>query len=261
MSYKKIYLFFCLVLMAVVLIMEQYTDIDVWVSNHFYDFDRHRWTVTPALHEILSPIFYEGAKHFVAFIGTLCVLYMFFSLKKKEWRKNFSAVMTVLLCTIIIPTTVGRLKKVTNVYCPNQLDIYEQKYPYVRVTEKYPDNFQPQHKGRCFPGGHVTGAFSLMSLYLIFHRRKNKLLALGGAVCFGFVTGTYQILRGEHFFSHNLISMLIAAFLIVIINETVIRCAAFIQKRQKCRKIVRTMLRKFQALTFSCKYLKFKWKF
>lgn len=261
MFYKQVYLLFCLILLSAVLIMEQYTDIDVWISNRFYDFDRHKWVITPALHEVLSPVFYEGTKHFVAFIGTLCVLYMIFSLKKKEWRKNFTAVLTVLLSTMIVPMVVGKLKRVTNVYCPNQLEIYEQRYPYVRVQEDYPADFRPEHKGHCFPGGHVTGAFSLMSLYLVFRGRRKKFLALGSAVCFGFVTGTYQILRGEHFLSHNLVSMLIAAFLIVIINEIVIRCAALIPKRQKCLKVVRTVLRKFRALTFFCKYLKFKQKF
>ena len=110
--------------------------------------------------------------------------------------------MTVLLCTIIVPTVVGSLKKMTNVCCPNQLAIYEAFYPYAKVFEKYPDNFQPQHKGRCFPGGHVTGAFSLMSLVFVFRRRRQQYVALGGgAIAFGMITGTYQMLRGEHFFS------------------------------------------------------------
>lgn len=214
---------FCLsaAMLMVILAVEHYTDIDVLISDYAYDFTEHRWLITPALHQKLSPFFYEGAKRLVAAIGTTCVIYLLLSAWKKEWRRNFVAVLTVLLSTMIVPSTVSWLKTFTNVYCPNQLQIYEQRYPYVRVLESYPSAFQAEHRGRCFPGGHVTGAFSLMALYLVFQDKKKKAAALGGAVCFGFITGTYQILRGEHFLSHNLFSMFLSAVLIIIIHNAV----------------------------------------
>ena len=232
MKNKIIYFGICIFCLAAVLLIEQFTNLDVWISNQIYDFEQHRWPITPALHQRFSPVFYEGAKHFVAFVGTICVIYMLGSIKKRKWRRNFAAVLTVLLCTIIVPTVVGSLKKMTNVYCPNQLAIYEAFYPYAKVFEKYPDNFQPQHKGRCFPGGHVTGAFSLMSLVFVFRRRRQQYVALGGAIAFGMITGTYQMLRGEHFFLHNLTSFFIAAIFIVFIHVTVVKSIACLRKRQ-----------------------------
>lgn len=205
----------------VILAVECYTDIDVLISDYAYDFREHKWLVTPTMHQKLSPFFYEGAKRLVAIIGTICVVYLLLSFWKKEWRRNFAAVLTVLLSTMIVPSTVSWLKTITNVYCPNQLQRYEQRYPYVRVLERYPSSFQPEHRGRCFPGGHVTGAFSLMSLYLVFQVKKKKAAALGGAVCFGFITGTYQILRGEHFLSHNLFSMFLSVVLILLVNTII----------------------------------------
>lgn len=224
-----------MVLMIVLLLTESFTDIDIWVSDNFYDFNTHKWIIGIEEHNRLSPFFYEGAKRFVAFVGTLCVLYMLASIWIKKWRWNCTAVLTVLLCTIIIPTAVGKLKRVTNVYCPNQFDIYEAQYPYVKIFESYPPDFHPRHKGRCFPAGHVTGALSLMSLYLVFRDQRKKYLALGFAVCFSFVTGCYQMLRGEHFITDTLFSLLIAIALIIIINAGVTKIRdVLVSKRYFC---------------------------
>lgn len=231
MAFKQItYFAVCLLMLAVILAVEQYTDFDVLIEDFLYDFDKREWAVTPALHEVLSPFFYEGAKRLVACIGTICVFYMAISVRKKAWRKNFAAVCTVLLSTMIVPLSVSKLKDVTNVYCPNQLEIYDGQYPYVRITGDYPAGFKAEHRGRCFPGGHVTGAFSLLSLYLVFNGRKKKIAVLAGVLVFGGITGGYQMLRGEHFLSHNLFSLFLAAIIIPLINMLVIKAVSACNK-------------------------------
>lgn len=231
MTFKQItYFVVCLLMLVLILFVEQYTDFDVWIEDFFYDFDQREWMIPPALHEVLSPFFYEGAKRLVACIGTICVFYMAISVRKKTWRKNFAAVCTVLLSTMIVPLSVSKLKDITNVYCPNQLEIYDRQYPYVRITEDYPAGFKAEHKGRCFPGGHVTGAFSLLSLYLVFNDRKKKIAVLAGVLAFGGITGGYQMLRGEHFLSHNLFSLFLAAIIIPLINMLVVKAVLICNK-------------------------------
>lgn len=209
MSEKGVILF-GLGLMAALLMLEQFTDFDVLISNHFYDFSIRRWMVSGEDHQRLRLYFYDGPKILVAAIGTCCVLYMLSAFKVKRRRKNLTAVLTVLLCTMLVPTIVSRLKRVTNVYCPAQLTLYGGEKLYVKILEPYPPAAQPEHPGRCFPAGHVTGAFSLVSLYFLFAGRHKKFAAAAGACLFGCVTGGYQMLRGEHFLSHNLFSGLIA---------------------------------------------------
>ncbi len=77
----------------------------------------------------------------------------------------------------------------------------------------------------------MTGAFSLMSLVFVFRRRRQQYVALG-AIAFGMITGTYQMLRGEHFFLHNLTSFFIAVIFIVFIYVTVVKSIACLRKRQ-----------------------------
>ena len=234
-SFKLTVLYITLI--AIVILLEHFTDIDLALSNIFYDLNAHRWVISHEDHMRLKIIFYDGAKCFVSAIGTTCVIYMLISIKKKQWRRNFIAVLTVLLSTMSVPTVVSHLKTVTNVYCPNQLELYEGKYPYVKVLEDYPESFSQTKKGRCFPGGHVTGAFSLMSLYLVFRDRKNKYAALGFAMTFGFTSSIYQMMRGEHFISHNLISMLIAAVTIITINSILKRAFNYVSNIKITRQI------------------------
>jgi membrane-associated PAP2 superfamily phosphatase len=61
-------------------------------------------------------------------------------------------------------------------------------------------------KGHCFPGGHASTGFSLLTGFFVFRQSKPKVayffLCLGLAL--GFVTGWGQMMRGAHFLSHNL---------------------------------------------------------
>ena len=94
------FIWLCLGLMAALLSAEQFTDVDVWFSSHFYDFVSRGWLISGEDHQRLRIFFYDGPKALVATIGTCCVFYLLGSLRIKRYRKNFAAVLTVLLCTI-----------------------------------------------------------------------------------------------------------------------------------------------------------------
>lgn len=210
-----------ILLLTCVLFLEQYSNIDVLVQNYLYNFESHQWIITPDEHNQLSFVFYDGMKRFVATIGTCCVIFMLSSIKIKKFRAYISGALIVLLSTIIVPTLAGYGKKISNVYCPSQTQIYEGSFPYVKIMENYPSSFQQIHKGRCFPAGHATGAFSLMSLFFLFKKRRNKFIGLSLGVVLGWTSGVYQMLRGEHFLSHTLFTMIMALIMICIIDYLV----------------------------------------
>ncbi|AOA59067.1 phosphatase PAP2 family protein [Acinetobacter larvae] len=61
-------------------------------------------------------------------------------------------------------------------------------------------------KGQCFPGGHASTGFAMMTGYFVYRLQQPKraqfFLWLGLAL--GFMLGWGQMMRGAHFLSHNL---------------------------------------------------------
>ena len=129
----------------------------------------------------------------------------------------------MLLSFIIIPSLIAGAKAFTNVYCPYQLNIYNGLYPFVRVLESYPTDFIQTKVGRCFPAGHATAGFAFLGLFYAFRQYKYRLAGLSAGLALGWIAGIYQMLRGQHFLSHTLFSMVAALTLIVIINQIVLR--------------------------------------
>ena len=134
--------------------------------------------------------------------------------------------MVVLFSAILIPAMVGALKKVTNMPCPKNEIHYGGEYPSIKVWEHYSKRFQKCHKICCFPAGHASGGFALLSLFFLFKEARNRALALVGALTVGWSMGIYKMLIGDHFFSHTLITMILAWLIVLLLHK-------FIQSKAK----------------------------
>lgn len=114
-----------------------------------------------------------------------------------------------LALVILLGTGLVALgKRTTNVDCPWDTVPYGGDRPYVRLFADRPDGLPP---GRCFPAGHSAGGFSLLGLYFVFRERRRALARAGLAV--GLAMGTVfafgQWVRGAHFASHDLWSVIV----------------------------------------------------
>ena len=60
--------------------------------------------------------------------------------------------------------------------------------------------------GHCFPGGHASSGFALMAGYFVYRgsNRPRAYFLLFSASILGLAMGWAQMMRGAHFFSHNL---------------------------------------------------------
>ena len=104
---------------------------------------------------------------------------------------------------VVSTSIVSYLKSVSMHGCPNNLTMYGGNLPLFALFEHLPKGITAGH---CFPGGHASGGFALMAFYFAFRELKPKfsavMLALG--LVLGFSMGWAQMMRGEHFLSHNL---------------------------------------------------------
>jgi len=189
---------------------------DIWVQNHFYNPANHQWMLDRE-DSLLSFIFYDGIKRLIIIFNVLVLITLIVGWKKPFLSRYRKGLIIVLLSSIFVPVIVGSFKATTNIPCPKNLEIYGGVYPHTCVWEKYPSTFCNQKKIKCWPAGHASGGFALLSLYYLFQKRRAKIIAISGVMVVGWSMGTYKMLIGDHFLSHTVITMIMAWLIVSII--------------------------------------------
>jgi len=220
MSINRQIILFSLLLLGVIVFFG-ISDIDLTIQNYFYLPQTKQWIMNSYM-EPYNFIFYSGIKKLLIAIAGLLFLAFLFSFKV-IWLKSYKqGLAIVILSAIIIPLLVGYLKKETNMPCPKQEIQYGGFYPRTAVWEKYPDDFfLKPYRSKCWPAGHASGGFALMSLFFLFHKKRNKYIGLTIGIIVGWSMGIYKMLIGDHFFSHTVITMILAWLVILIIAKMI----------------------------------------
>jgi len=196
------------------------TNTDIWLQDYLYNFSSNTWVIDRN-EPVLKFILYDGIKTvFIIFILAITGSLIFLR-KNKVIIEYKSGLLIVALSTILIPVTVGALKATTNTPCPRALTHYHGSYPYVTFLGHYPEDFKQHGKTKCFPAGHASGGFALMSLFFLFKKRRHKIIALVSTLIISWAIGFYKIFIGDHFLSHTIDSMILAWLIILIIVSVV----------------------------------------
>jgi membrane-associated PAP2 superfamily phosphatase len=204
----------------------QITDIDTIVQDLFFNKQTKSWLIDKHDSD-LKLAFYQTPKRIIAVIGILCLIFLGYLYtpqgKKKHPSKALRNSLLLFVASLMfVPLIVAGSKQFTNNYCPDQGEHYNGSYPYVKLLESYPDNFSPPKKGKCFPAGHATGGFALLCLYFIFNKKYKK-LALISALAIGWTMGVYQMMKGAHYLSDTISSMILSYIVILVLNSLIIR--------------------------------------
>ncbi len=202
-----------LVLLLGTFLAFEFSSIDLSLQDQFHHFETHTWWVN-AYAPVPRWIFYLLPKAFIWLVG----LSLLFALglpqrsrHKIPWLGEISRqqILATLAVIGICPLTVSLGKMLTNVHTPAELVRYGGRAPYLRVTEPVPPEARHLKRGLGFPAGHACGGFALMGLTLLAERRQTRRLILAGSIILGWTMGIYQMVKGVHFLSHTVISMLL----------------------------------------------------
>jgi len=208
-------------LLLVVIVFFGITDIDLDIQNYFYVPETKQWIMNSYM-EPYNFIFYDGIKKLLIIFAVILFLLFLASYKVSFLKSYKKGLLIVIISAITIPLLVGYLKKETNMPCPKQEIQYGGFYPRTAVWEKYPDDFfLKPYRSKCWPAGHASGGFALMSLFFLFHKKRNKYIGLTIGIIVGWSMGIYKMLIGDHFFSHTVITMILAWLVILIIAKTI----------------------------------------
>lgn len=158
-----------------------------------------------------NQLLHAGGKDLVVAIGVVALgvaVVSRFSGALRPWGRSALYVAATLAFGA---GTVSLLKDATNVDCPRDLSLFGGSRPYVRLLEDKPDDLPA---GKCWPGGHSSGAFGLFGLYFVARERHRSLAraALFGILGLGTLFAFGQWSRGAHFVSHDLWSAAICWF-------------------------------------------------
>jgi membrane-associated PAP2 superfamily phosphatase len=208
-----------LVLLAALMgssLLFEFSSLDIQLQNLFYQHETGQWLLNRD-NTTLKLLLYDGVKVlYLLFIIVLMITLLFFR-KTALLQPYRSGLLIVLLSTVLVPLTVGYFKSITNIPCPRDLAMYDGSYPYVTLLSSYPESFHQEHSVQCYPAGHASGGFALMSLFFLFRQTRNRVIGLASGFVTGWVTGGYKMLIGDHFLSHTVVTMMLAGLIILIV--------------------------------------------
>ncbi len=237
-----------LVLIVAALCLINFTDLDVKIQNYFFNFETKTWLIDKD-EPIKKFIFYKFPKILLGIAIVFCLVAMVVGFRwtpqqvrgdKSEnvpqvchpalvagsIHKHRHKFFLIFLGLVLIPAIGGNIKKFTNVYCPNHLEIYGETKPYVKIFDHYPENFYQEKKAKCFPGGHSVTGFALFILFFVLQKKSHKFLGLFAGFFFGWLLGIYQMMKGAHFFGDTLVSMLVCFLIAAVIARIYSRSEA-----------------------------------
>lgn len=198
------------ILIILALLVINFSDLDVTIQKYFFDFETKKWLIDK-YDPVKKIIFYIFPKIIfgIAIIGLLIAVILGFKKNNQNFwplslqnTKNFltqnhQRFFLILLGLILIPLIAGNIKKFTNVYCPNHLEIYDGDKPYVKIFDSYPAGFHQNKKAQCFPAGHCVTGFALFILFFALPKKRHKIFGLFGAIFLGWIMGFYQMAKAK----------------------------------------------------------------
>lgn len=180
---------------------------DVWLSAHFYDAVSAQWPYKD--HWLIQKVLHKGGRLVFFSLAALMLGSLLWSCRKQSaWRNERRPLLYLFLATISGPLLILVLKNHTHIYCPWDLQLFGSQRPYIRFFDLLSPGLPVGH---CFPAAHAGSGYAFVSLYfcLLYSHKRYRYQGLGFALLLGVLYGVTQQMRGAHFLSHDVMSLLI----------------------------------------------------
>ena len=211
-------------LLAGVLALFEFTNLDLALQDHFFNFETRRWLVD-GKEPSGRLLFYNGPKALVWIIALTALTAAAGPARWRErWQLNRRGLWLGVLVIATVPALAGLGKKYTNVFCPSEIRHYGGDVAYAKLCDPFPADDRPARRGGCFPAGHASGGFALMGLLAVRAARRWRQGVIVLGLGLGWWMGGYQMLKGAHYLSHTLTTMLVA-WLVVLLWRRALRIA------------------------------------
>ncbi|MDX5406475.1 MAG: phosphatase PAP2 family protein [Chromatiaceae bacterium] len=191
---------------AVMLLLDV-AGIDIWLASKWYSLQGHQWALQD--YWLTEQVLHKGARK-LNYLFALAVLLTtgYYRFIDKSQPRRASAYLALTLSLLASFALVAYLKSITNVACPWSLSLFGGSEPYYHLLQHRP-TYLPY--SRCFPAGHASVGYAWVALYYFFkHTQPDyRYIGLATGLIAGLILGLNQQLRGAHFMSHDITTLLI----------------------------------------------------
>jgi len=211
-----------LIALAGAFLLFEFTSIDLWLQDFFFNFSTKQWLVDE---DAPIPIlfFYTGPK---VLIIALSVGLFVLAAGPARWRARWPVpgarrvdIWVAIDTLAAAPGLIAISKATTNVFCPRDIQRYGGSVPYVRVMEICEPGTRPEKRGRCFPAGHASGGYALFGLAGLATTRRGRWIGVGIGFVVGSIMGVYQMLKGAHYLSHTVVTVLVCWIVFLLLRR------------------------------------------
>ena len=204
------------ILLILTVIIADLTAIDLRFQRLMYNSEHAQWLWQSA-EPIKRFLFYDGIKIALVVLALCLLVVAVAGGRFTATRPYRRGARIVLLSLIIVPVTVSALKATTHVACPRDLVQFDGEDRYIGISRSVLDPDAQAAARRCFPAGHASGGFALLSLFFLFHTQRARGAAVVVALTVGSIMGGYKMMIGDHFLSHTVVTVLLAWALVNVI--------------------------------------------
>jgi len=176
------------------------------IADALYAAEGHDWLLRD--HVITSTLIHMGGKYLSEALWLAAFATWWIASRVPAVTAIREPLSRLLLSTVVATVLVSVLQPLFAMDCPWDIIGYGGSRPYLTLFEARPSGL---HAAACFPSGHASSGYCWIALYFFFAdvapRWRFRGLLFGLAL--GFVFGLGQQLRGAHFASHDVASLLV----------------------------------------------------
>lgn len=179
---------------------------DFVIADRLYAWHGGAWTLR--YHWLTTGWIHTGGKRLSS------VMFLFFTVmamliwRRPDWRVWRRPLIILLASVLLCTTLVAVIKRLVPMFCPWSLARYGGSETLVGLFQAWPAGIRPN---ACFPAAHASTGFAWIALYFFFLQVAPRWRGWGLAVglTMGVVFSVSQELRGAHFLSHDLTTIMI----------------------------------------------------
>ncbi|MEQ9464986.1 MAG: phosphatase PAP2 family protein [Haliea sp.] len=179
----------------------RWLQLDTVVADTLYRLQGNAWTLQN--HVLTKDVIHEGGRRLSQAMGVFVVGALLASQivpALRSWRRPL---LFLFLAVALSTLTVSVIKQLVSMDCPWSLQRYGGTREFIGLLQRRPADYPDS---ACFPSGHASAGYSWLALFFFFKatRPRWRWAGLFFALTLGLVFGFAQQLRGAHFLSHDL---------------------------------------------------------